>query len=168
MHFDEHLTTRLRDAGKPMLLFWRMFATYGIVVLFACGVLMIFSGRVPWYSLLLPVALTHAITLGLQLIIRRPRPAIAHSAIAMWFRTPSFPSAHSAGSMAFAVATSAVFLDGSTFGVWASVSVFVLALLIGISRIMVGVHYVTDVLVGCIFGIVVSWIFLSVATSSVM
>ncbi len=164
MHFDEHLTTRLRDAGKPMLRWWRLMATYGIVVLFVFGVALICSGRVPWYSLMLPVALTHAVTLGLQYVIRRPRPAIAHSAIAMWFRTPSFPSAHSAGSMAFAVATSAIVLDGSTFGIWASVSVFAFALLIGISRIMVGVHYVTDVLVGCIFGIVVSWIFLSVVS----
>ncbi len=162
LHFDEHLTTQIREAGRPLLPMWRFLASYGIVGLFAFGLAMIASGTVSWFTLLVPVALTHGITLVLQLVIRRPRPPIAMSEIRMWYRTPSFPSAHSAGSMAFAVAISAVLLSLPTYGVALSVACIGFALLIGLSRVMVGVHYLGDVLVGFLFGILVTGVFLAV------
>lgn len=123
---------------------------------------MIFLGMVSWFDLLIPVALTHFITLGIQLIVRRPRPSTVDSSIHMWWQTPSFPSAHSAGSMAFAVALSAVSLQLGSVGVMLTIFFLVLAVLIGLSRIMVGVHYLSDVLVGFLFGMIVSGMFLSV------
>lgn len=162
LHFDEHLTARLRNAGASWLPFWRFLATYGIVGLFALGILTIAAGYVGWFVLLVPVALTHAITLGLQMIIRRPRPPVGISAIHMWYRTPSFPSAHSAGSMAFAVAMSAILLRIPQYGVAFALALLGFALLIGVSRIMVGVHYLGDVLAGFLFGALVTGIFLAV------
>lgn len=162
LHFDEHLTSRLRDAGKSSLPLWRFLASYGIVWLFAFGLATIAFGYIGWFVLLVPVALTHAITLGLQLIIRRPRPPVAVSEIRMWYRTPSFPSAHSAGSMAFAVAMAAALIHIPQYGIGIALALIGFALLIGISRIMVGVHYLSDVLAGFLFGILVTEIFLAV------
>ena len=123
---------------------------------------MIFLGLVSWFDLLIPVALTHFITLGVQLVIRRPRPSTVDTSIHMWWQTPSFPSAHAAGSMAFAVALSAVSLRLGAVGIALTIFFLVLALLIGLSRIMVGVHYLSDVLMGFLFGMIVSGMFLSV------
>ena len=123
---------------------------------------MIFYGLVSWFDLLVPVFLTHFLTLGVQLLIRRPRPATVDSSIHMWWQTPSFPSAHSAGSMAFAVALSGVSLQLGSVGIALTIFFLIFAVFIGLSRIMVGVHYLSDVLVGFLFGIIVSGMFLSV------
>ena len=116
-----------------------------------------------WLSLCIPVAITQALTLGLQRMIRRPRPPIATAKIDMWVRTYSFPSAHSAGSMAFAIMFSTALISLPNYGVMFSISLLFFAMLIGTSRIMVGVHYLGDVLAGFLFGILVTGIFLSVA-----
>lgn len=164
LHFDEHLTTRLREAGKSTLFFWRFLASYGILGFPLCLMVFVVVGvgsPISWLFLCIPVALTHILTLGLQLIIRRPRPPIAVSEIQMWWRTSSFPSAHSAGSMAFAImfANTTIYFS---FGIAFAIGIVVFAFLIGLSRIMVGVHYLGDVLAGFLFGILVTGIFLSV------
>ncbi len=165
LHFDEHLTEQIRDAGKPLLPFWRFLASYGmwgfLILIGALGAFGI-GTPVAWLALCVPVVITHLLTLALQLIIRRPRPPINVAAIHMWHRTPSFPSAHSAGSMAFAVMLSSVLFYQPGFGVWFACAITFFALFIGISRIMVGVHYLGDVLAGLLFGILVTGIFLTV------
>ena len=165
LRFDDHLTARLRDAGKPLLPLWRFLASYGmwgfLILIIALGVFG-FGAPIVWFVLCIPVLLTHILTLGLQLIIRRPRPSVEVSSIRMWYRTPSFPSAHSAGSIAFSIMLSTVFLSVPTFGVPIVITLIGFALLIGISRIMVGVHYLGDVLAGFLFGLLVTGIFLSV------
>lgn len=67
----------------------------------------------------------------------------------------SFPSGHSASS--FACAT-AIYLQNKKFGKPA----FVLAFLIAFSRMYFCVHYFTDVLIGCIFGVLVSLVIVKV------
>lgn len=59
----------------------------------------------------------------------------------------SFPSGHTSSSFAFATA---VFANNKKWGIGA----YVLAALIGFSRIYLGVHYFTDVLAGAVLGIV--------------
>jgi len=165
LHFDEHLSSRLREAGAPLLPFWRFLASYGMWGFLVFGVVLIMLGignPIGWLVLCIPVVLTQGLTLGLQFVIRRPRPPIATAKIDMWVRTYSFPSAHSAGSMAFALMFSSVLILQVEYGVLLSVFLLVFALLIGTSRIMVGVHYLGDVLAGFIFGILVSGIFFSV------
>ncbi len=166
LHFDEHLSSRLRNFGAPLLPFWRFLASYGMWGFLAFGVLLLaFNIGTPlgWLSLCIPVAITQALTLGLQRMIRRPRPPIATAKIDMWVRTYSFPSAHSAGSMAFAIMFSTALISLPNYGVMFSISLLFFAMLIGTSRIMVGVHYLGDVLAGFLFGILVTGIFLSVA-----
>jgi membrane-associated phospholipid phosphatase len=65
--------------------------------------------------------------------------------------------------MAFATAMSAAALSLGSVGVALTVVMMSLALAIGFSRIIVGVHFLTDVLVGFLFGILVTGIFLSVS-----
>ena len=165
LHFDEHLTARIREAGKPLLPFWRFLASYGMWGFFILIVaLSVFGIGTPisWFVLCIPVFLTHLLTLGLQLVVRRPRPSVDVALIQMWYRTPSFPSAHSAGSMAFAVMLSSVLIEQQGFGVLFVIGLITFAFLIGVSRIMVGVHYLGDVLAGFLFGLLITGIFLSV------
>lgn len=164
LHFDEHLSSRLRTFGSPLLPFWRFLASYGMWGFLVFGILLLaFNVGTPigWLSLCIPVAIMQALTLGLQRIIRRPRPSIDVAKIDMWVRTYSFPSAHSAGSMALAIMFSTVLLRIPVYGVAFSISLFIFSMLIGTSRIMVGVHYLGDVLAGFLFGILVTGIFLS-------
>ncbi len=159
---DSRLTERIRLAGQSSLPVWIFFASSGIWLLIGAACAMIVLGIMPWFAAVVPVAITHILALMLQFIIRRERPPIAHSKIVMWKRTPSFPSAHSAGSIAFALAVSSFALPYGTIGIVITLLVFTIALLIGISRIIVGVHYVSDVICGFLFGAIIAGIFLSV------
>lgn len=59
----------------------------------------------------------------------------------------SFPSGHTSSSFAFATA---VFANNKKWGIGA----YVLAAVIGFSRIYLGVHYFSDVLVGAVVGVI--------------
>lgn len=95
--------------------------------------------------------------LGITEIIRflyhRPRPFLALRAQKLlsdsqWFYSDtewSFPSGHSA--FFFAMAT-AIFLYNKKWGIW----FFIAAILMNISRIIVGVHYPSDILAGAVIG----------------
>lgn len=164
-NLDEKLTAHLRSVGKPLLPLWIFLASYGMWGFpLAMGLLVVFGIGNPfsWLVLCIPVMMTQFLTLGVQKLIGRPRPPSVDTTIHMWCRTPSFPSAHSAGSMAFAVVMSSVLVEEVYAGTLLMVGIFLFAFSIGISRIMVGVHYLGDVVVGFLFGIVATGIFLSV------
>ena len=63
----------------------------------------------------------------------------------------SFPSGHAASSFAAAPTISRLWPGGRAV-------VWVLAILVSVSRIYVGVHYPLDVIGGAILGIVSAWI----------
>lgn len=161
-HFDHHLTDRIRIAGQRTLPMWIFFATYGMWVLGFIALTMAIFGVVSWTYAIFPVVSTHLLALILQQTIRRERPPLAMSKITMWWRTPSFPSAHAAGSMAFSIVIGSGILQFGSAGIIFAILVISLAFFIGFSRIVVGVHYATDVFCGFVFGAVVSGIFLSV------
>lgn len=84
----------------------------------------------------------------LQRLFHRTRPYITQKKkplIRLWIPSSSFPSAHSA--IAFAVAT-VVAVDSTAWGI---LFVF-MAALVAWSRVKVGVHYVSDIIVGAILG----------------
>ena len=88
--------------------------------------------------------------LALKNIIARPRPFAAYTDIlplVMPIDPFSFPSGHTLSSFC---AASACFAYHKKAGAACGV----LALLIGLSRLYVGVHYPTDVLAGMVLGIV--------------
>lgn len=87
----------------------------------------------------------------IKILVHRARPYIvletAKKIITGDTDFKSFPSGHAA--IIFAIAT-AVYFFNKKLGIW----FFVGAILIGISRIFVGVHWPTDILGGAVIGIV--------------
>jgi undecaprenyl-diphosphatase len=79
----------------------------------------------------------------------RPRPYVSHPSAHVWTarsHDPSFPSDHA--SAAFAIATSVLLFDR-----FAGALFLVAAALIGVGRVVVGVHYPGDVAAGVVVGV---------------
>lgn len=86
----------------------------------------------------------------LKHLFARPRPWVDCAALVplVTERDPnSFPSGHTSAAFAFALASLRALPKR-----WMKVSVVVLAALMGLSRLYVGVHYPSDVLVGFVVG----------------
>lgn len=99
-----------------------------------------------------PLFMTWLVTFGLQKLVKRERPfenGRGAPLIQMVWIEPSFPSAHAA--LAFATAAVGLFRYADVFGPW----LFVAAALVALSRVAVGVHYLSDVVVGAMVGLVV-------------
>ena len=99
------------------------------------------------------------VTNALKPIIHRPRPFMVYSDIdAGRLSTAtgwSFPSGHTTGAAAFLPALGR--LSGRT---WATVLAVILAVLVGLSRNMLGVHWPTDCLIGLAIGLISSLVLL--------
>lgn len=154
-HFDHHLTERIRNAGQSTLPLWIFLASHGMWGFAIIAFVLVSMGRLSLLAIVIPVVLTHLLTLGLQQLIRRERPPIAVSKIVMWRRTPSFPSAHTSTSVAWAIALCTPLLSWGGVGVWIAIGAYALACGVAISRIVVGVHYVGDILGGAVLGILI-------------
>ncbi|MSU56498.1 MAG: phosphatase PAP2 family protein [Candidatus Taylorbacteria bacterium] len=88
----------------------------------------------------------------MRLFVHRPRPFVADPNIhALISETSySFPSGHAA--FFFALSTT-VYLYNKRWGVW----FFVASAVIGLARVMAGVHYLTDIAGGAVLGVAVGW-----------
>jgi undecaprenyl-diphosphatase len=95
-----------------------------------------------------------SVVITLKLIINRPRPFISHEDILKLCSggSPSMPSGHS--SEVFALAFSMLFIlkNKTVFYIF-----FTWAIIIGYTRIALGVHYPSDVLVGAIIGALIAY-----------
>lgn len=83
---------------------------------------------------------------GLKLLVGRNRPPDALVEVL----SASFPSGHAMGSMATYVAAAALAVPGNTRALGAAGLV---ALLVGYSRMALGVHYLSDVAAGWLLGL---------------
>jgi membrane-associated phospholipid phosphatase len=91
---------------------------------------------------------------GLKTVFDRPRPSVGHPEIHPLVAVPhsgSMPSAHAAEAFAAAVAVGLVHPRLR----W---PLLVLAALIGLSRVWLGVHYLSDVIVGAALGSVIAYV----------
>lgn len=96
------------------------------------------------------------VTFCLQMLVRRQRPFecnIYEAKVKMFCKTPSFPSAHSTISFALA---SAIYMQHNMM---AFVVFFLAAIWIALSRVAVGVHYVSDIVVGALIGMLIPFLF---------
>ncbi len=158
IEIDRKLTARIRIWGQPMYKFWNFLAGQSIVIYVLVAV--VFSGlhELNFWHFLVILALSYLIDILLQHFIRRQRPNFEKlTGYKMWIETYSFPSAHAAVSAG--AATSLALLISFQSPIIAVVTIAcmtVFAMLIGVSRIVVGVHYLADVAVGWILGIVVA------------
>ena len=144
----EHWIVSLRvDWLDHVFLFLSRIGTLGIVWIFLAIVVAIQLRR-PWASLYVIGALATAdlVTSFIKLLIPRHRP-FEHQ-IGPSERTHSFPSGHTATSFAAATVLSLLVPRYR-------VAFYVLAALIGFSRLYNGVHYPIDVLTGAVLGTLV-------------
>mgnify|MGYP000928270744 CR=1 FL=1 len=90
--------------------------------------------------------------LAAKFLIKRPRPEGEFGQIYRITDPHSFPSGHAARAAAIAV----IF---STLGnPWLTLVVFLWMILVGYSRVALALHYVSDVIVGWLIGLVSGWL----------
>lgn len=83
----------------------------------------------------------------------RPRPFIAHDVTYLFKKIDeaSFPSGHASAMFAIAIV---IYMYNKKWGTW----MFVMAILTGVSRVIVGEHYPADIVAGTILGLLVGWL----------
>ncbi len=124
----------------------------------AAAILLLIPKKTRKIGLMCGVALLAHLVLNNELlknIVQRPRPFATFPELSIIVSQPgqfSFPSGHTSSSFA-AAAVMYRYLPRR-----AGVPAMILAALIGFSRLYVGVHYPTDVLVGAAVGILCSYI----------
>ncbi len=122
----------------------------GIIWLALCAGLLVFKKtRRTGFDILLSLAIVWSISdLIIKPLIARPRPFVSIAELEVLIKLPagfSFPSGHACSSFASAYVCSKSF---GGYGKW----FWVLAFLISISRVYVGVHYLSDVVAGALVG----------------
>lgn len=123
----------------------------GIVWFVLIALLLIFKKtRRVGFDMLLSLAVCWVFSnLIVKPIVARTRPYVAIPELSVLVKFPSdfsFPSGHACSSFACA------YVGGRSFKKKYGVAVWALAVLIAVSRIYVGVHYLTDILVGAAIG----------------
>lgn len=107
----------------------------------------------------LSTAVTALFVLGLKALIGRSRPMGSWGAVYRRFDPYAFPSGHAVrGGLIAALASG--FLPG-----WAAALIWIWALLMILSRVVMGVHYISDVLAGFALGLALGFGLASVSAS---
>ena len=162
--WDASVSTRLRVAENPgplrtlaAILAHSGDSWFWILALFLVGWL----GKSDWrlWAIIFGagVFVTATLVMIVKFTVRRGRPEGDWGNIYRRTDPHSFPSGHA--TRAFLLATMAVFL-GPT---WLAIILVIWAPLVSLARVAMGVHYISDVLVGGLFGIFMGWITSSVA-----
>jgi len=98
------------------------------------------------------VIITAVIVLLLKFTIRRRRPVGEWGGIYRKSDPHSFPSGHATRSFMLAVMTIGI---GPT---WFAILLLIWAPLVGIARVAMGVHYLSDVVAGALLGAFIGWV----------
>jgi len=156
---DESISRKMRAAEKPGLL--RSVATFfahsGDSWFWGIGLVLLWIIGDPFWqkwslAQLFLIVVLAVIVLLFKFSIRRKRPEGEWGAIYRNTDPHSFPSGHAA--RAFLIAAIAMAL-GPT---WMAILLSIWAPLVTLSRVMMGVHYLSDVIAGAVLGIVVTLI----------
>jgi len=139
----------LTALGEPTVLI-------GAAVL--CTLCLWYLGRVRLgLTLLLVAMLGRGLSEVQKYWIGRDRPDLeAHLVVV---KTRSFPSGHACSSMIFYLALALALTSGTRWQRPAAAAAIMLSLLIGTSRVMLGVHWPSDVIGGWVFGLL--WVLLT-------
>lgn len=159
---DEELTEDISKKGQNLQSLWVFLSLYagGGYVLFFIGIVLGSIDQIRTALIMsFAVLLTISITFIIRFIIRRPRPKFEHSNYLPLMNEHSFPSAHASTVFSIAIIESFFFwqISHPLSGI-AIIICLLLAFAISISRIMLGVHYISDVFTGAILGSTVSLI----------
>jgi undecaprenyl-diphosphatase len=152
--FEEIVVNQiLQSYASPMLdLFFRIATQLGnpITVFFIAAILFWMGKEKKSFTVATLIVISGFVGGALKIIIARPRPSGIN--ILEIEKTFSMPSTHS--TMSWALATYAFI--ATKINKNSKYILIILALLVGVSRIYLGVHYLSDVIVGLFIGIVLA------------
>ena len=97
-----------------------------------------------------------ATVFAIKYSIRRKRPEGEWGQIYRYMDPHSFPSGHAA--RAFMIATLATGLGPA----WLAIALWIWAPLVALARVAMGVHYLSDIVAGALFGILVAFLVLQI------
>jgi membrane-associated phospholipid phosphatase len=124
----------------------------------ACALWLWYAGRGRLgVVVLLVVTIGRALSEGQKYWIARARPDLEPHLVIV--KTSSFPSGHATNSMIFYLSLAVVLTAGTRSQRPAVAGAVLLSLLIGASRVMLGVHWPSDVIGGWAFGML--WVMLT-------
>jgi undecaprenyl-diphosphatase len=155
---DANISNRLRVAENPGLLraFAMLLAHSGDSWFWAMGIILVwFSTNPYWKSRALifgiSVVITAVLVLTIKFTVKRRRPEGNWGEIYRSTDPHSFPSGHAARS--FMLAILAIGL-GPT---WFAIILVIWAPLVGLARVAMGVHYLSDIIAGALIGVFMGW-----------
>jgi membrane-associated phospholipid phosphatase len=105
---------------------------------------------------LVGISLLAVLVMGIKFLVRRKRPEGEWGGIYRNTDPHSFPSGHAARSFLIAVVATAL------SPMWLALLLWIWAPIVSLARVAMGVHYVSDVVVGAMLGIVVAIIGLQI------
>ena len=161
---DDALLTSMYVGTNPLLLrIARGFTFLGdwsvVIVVSVAAAIGLLIGRGWRYGLavFLVTMVGRSLVTAQKYGIERLRPDAQEHLVSV--STPSFPSGHAAGSM-IVYLTIALVLTSGTRWKWSAIGIALfLSFCIGLSRVMLGVHWPTDVIGGWAFGLM--WVMLA-------
>jgi undecaprenyl-diphosphatase len=163
IELDGHLTQKLRIAEKPGRLrsLAAILAHSGDSWFWLAGLgLLWWLGTDDWKRelliLIVSILVTALVVFAVKLIVRRRRPAGEWGKFYRLTDPHSFPSGHAARAVMLAVVMLGL---GSA---WIGLLLLAWAILVGMSRVAMGLHYFSDVAAGWFLGLVVGGLVLVV------
>jgi undecaprenyl-diphosphatase len=163
LELDARLTNQMRVAEKPGALraLAIFFAHSGDSWFWAIGLFAIWiSGDSFWKEWAVvqfaSISLLAAMVLVVKFRIRRKRPEGEWGRIYRLSDPHSFPSGHAA--RAFLIATIAAGLGPA----WLAIGLWIWAPVVALARVAMGVHFLSDIVAGALFGILIAWIGLQI------
>ena len=159
LDLDIRLSTRLRIGEKPRII--RLIALFlahsGDSWFWVLGLFLVWLSKNPYWrprALIIGVGviITAVIVLLIKFTIRRRRPEGEWGGIYRKSDPHSFPSGHATRSFMLAVMTIGL---GPA---WFAIVLLIWAPLVGLARVAMGVHYLSDVVAGSVLGIIIGWV----------
>jgi undecaprenyl-diphosphatase len=142
-----HWVVQLRTPERTELAKSASILGTAVVYLVVLGAWLVGYKRLGWHYLaiaLISLAGAQLVRLAINLLIHRPRPSHVYWLVnANWY---SFPSGHTvAAGVGFGLAAWLIWITNQHAGVAAAIIAVVVSVLVGFSRIYLGVHWTSDV-----------------------